>query len=153
MKFEREIAVAVRPERVWAFLWDVDRLVRCLPGCKEVRTIVPHETYEATVSERVGPFNVQFPFEIQVLEAKAPRRLKAQASGRDPAMGSTLNVSLDLVVEGEGAGSRLVIASDVAILGTLGMLGQGIIQQQVDGIITQFAAAIRRELAADPGAP
>ena len=41
MTFEKEIAVALEVERVWAFLWDVERVARCLPGCREARAIVP----------------------------------------------------------------------------------------------------------------
>lgn len=148
MKFEKEISVAVKPDRVWAFLWDVDRVARCLPGCKEEKTIVPHERYEAVVSERMGPFKVQFPLEIEVLEAEAPTHLRAQASGRDPAMGSSLRVTLDLMLEGQGTGSRLVINSEVGILGKLAALGDGIIQHKADGLMTQFAESLRKELEA-----
>jgi len=148
MKFEKEISVSVSPELVWAFLWDVERVARCLPGCREVRTVVPHERYEAVVSERVGPFKVQFPLEIQVLEAEEPRRLKAVASGRDASVGSSLKVTLDLRLEGGGAGSRLVIVSEANVLGKLGTLGHSIIQHKADGIMTQFAQAVRQELEA-----
>jgi len=149
MTFEKEIAVALEVERVWAFLWDVERVARCLPGCREARAIVPHQRYAAVVSEQVGPFKVRFPLDIRVLEADAPRRLKAEASGRDPAMGSSLRVTLDLLLEANGTGSRLVIHSEVGLAGTLATLGQGIIQQQADGIMTRFAEAMRRELEAE----
>ncbi len=148
MTFEQEIMVEAPPDRVWAFLWDIDRVARCLPGCKEAKTIVPHERYEAVVSERVGPFKVQFPLKIEILEAEAPTHLRAQAAGRDASMGSSLRATLDLRIEGQGAGSRLVIHSDVAILGRLGTLGHGIIQPKAEGIISQFAEALRRELQA-----
>ncbi len=153
MKFEKEIAVSSPPERVWAFLWDVERVARCLPGARDVRTIVPHERYAAVVGERVGPFKVQFPLEIQVLEVDEPRRLRAVASGRDAAMGSSLKVDLDLRLEADGTGSRLVIASDANILGKLGTLGQSIIQHKADGIMTQFAEAVRKELEAGQASP
>jgi carbon monoxide dehydrogenase subunit G len=152
MIFEQEITVEAPPEQVWAFLWEVDRVARCLPGCREVRTLVPHQRYEAVVSERVGPFKVQFPLEIEVLEAEAPTHLRAQAAGRDASMGSSMRATLDLRIEGRGAGSRLVIHSDVAILGKLGTLGHGIIQPKAEGIISQFAEAMRRELQAGTAA-
>jgi uncharacterized protein len=151
MKIEKEITVDVPPERVWTFLWDVERVARCLPGAGDVRTVVPHERYTAVVSERVGPFKVSFPLEIQVVEAEPGRRLKAVASGRDAAMGSALKVTLDLQLAPAGDGTRLLIASDANIQGKLGVLGHGIIQQRADGLITQFAQSMRRELQADAG--
>jgi len=146
MKFEKEISVSAPPDRVWAFLWDVERVARCLPGCRDVRTVVPHKRYEAVVGERVGPFKVEFPLEIQVLEVDAPRRLRAVAAGRDSSVGSSLRVSLDLQVEAQGTGSRLMINSDATILGKLATLGHGIIQHKADGTMTQFAEAMRKEL-------
>ena len=148
MRFAKDIAVAVPPEKVWAFLWDVERVARCLPGCREVRTVVPHERYEAVVGERVGPFKVQFPLEIQVLEADEPRRLRAQATGRDTAVASALKVMLDLQLEKTDTGSRLTIVTEASILGKLAALGHSVVQHKADGIMTQFAQAIQRELEA-----
>jgi carbon monoxide dehydrogenase subunit G len=148
MTFDRELIVAASPDRVWAFLWDVERVARCLPGCQEAKTVVPHKCYEAVVSDRVGPFRVRFPMEIRVLEVEASHRLKAQASGRDAAMGSGLRVTLDLTLASQPTGSSLRIAADVAVLGKLGALGQGIINHKAEGIMTQFAEAMQRELEA-----
>ena len=148
MRFEKEIAVAASPDKVWAFLWDVERVAKCLPGCRDVRTVVPHERYEAVVGERVGPFKVQFPLDIQVLEADEARRLRAQATGRDAAMGSALKVMLDLQLEKTDTGSRLVIVTETSIMGKLAALGHSVIQHKADGIMTQFAQAVQRELEA-----
>lgn len=147
MRFEKEIVVARSPDAVWQFLWDVERVARCLPGCREARAIVPHERYAAVVGERIGPFSVTFPLEIQILEVEEGRRLRAQAAGRDSAMGSSLRATLDLTVDPRGDGSVLQVVSDAAVLGRLGTLGQGMIQRKADQIMEQFAAAIREALA------
>lgn len=152
MTFEQEIEIAAPPEHVWAFLWDVERVARCLPGARDVRTIVAHERYEATVAERVGPFKVQFPLEIRVVTAEPPTHLKAEASGRDASMGTALRVTLDLRIARHGGGSRIAVHSEVAITGKLAMFGQGIIQPKAEGIMTQFAEAVRRELRAESDA-
>lgn len=146
MHFEKEIIVARSPDAVWQFLWDVERVARCLPGCREARTVVPHERYAAVVGERIGPFSVTFPLEIQILEVEEGRRLRAQAAGRDSAMGSSLRATLDLAVEPRGDGSVLQVVSDAAVLGRLGTLAQGMIQRKADQIMEQFAAAIREAL-------
>ena len=148
MRFEKEIAVAASPDKVWAFLWDVERVAKCLPGCRDVRTVVPHERYEAVVGERVGPFKVQFPLDIQVLEADEARRLRAQATGRDAALASALKVMLDLQLEKTDTGSRLMIVTETSIMGKLAALGHSVIQHKADGIMTQFAQAVQRELEA-----
>jgi carbon monoxide dehydrogenase subunit G len=57
-----------------------------------------------------------------------------------------LKVTLDLALEPAGDGTRLVVTADANILGKLGTLGHGIIQHKADGIMTQFAEALRKEL-------
>lgn len=149
MRFTRDIEIGRSPEQVWEFLWDVERVARCLPGCREARTLVPHERYAAVVGERVGPFTVTFPLEIQVIEVEEGRRLKAQAAGRDPAMGTSLRATLELSLEPRGDGCTVHLVSDAAVLGKLGTLGQGMIQRKADQMMEQFAAAIQQALALD----
>lgn len=134
------------PERVWTFLWDVERVARCLPGCEDARTVVPQQRYSAVVGERVGPFKVRFPLDIDVLEVEEPRRLKAQAAGRDSAVGSSLRVTIELLLEPHDQGSVIRIVSDATVLGKLGTLGMGIIQRKADQIMEGFAAAMRQAM-------
>jgi carbon monoxide dehydrogenase subunit G len=146
VRFAKDIVVDRPPERVWTFLWDVERVARCLPGCEEVRTVVPQRRYAAVVAERVGPFKVRFPLDIEVLEVDEGRRLKAQAAGRDAALGSSLRVTIDLQLEPRDTGSVVHIVSDAAVLGRLGALGHGMIERKAEQIIEGFAASMRQAL-------
>jgi uncharacterized protein len=150
VQFTKDIEVARPPEAVWAFLWDVDGVARCLPGCGDVRTIAPQKRYTAVVGERIGPFTVRFPLEIEVLEIEPQRRLRARAAGRDSAVGSSLRVLLDLNLEPRDGGCVIRVSSDTAVLGKLGALGGGIIQRKADQIMEQFAASLRQALEAAP---
>ena len=149
MRFSTEIPLAAEPSRVWDLLWDVGRVARCLPGAKDVREVTPHQRYEASIDERVGPFTMRFPLQIEVLEADPPRRLKAQASGRDPTLGNSLRVTFELTVQKAGKGSTLAVNAEIEIRGTLAALGQGLVQQKAEGTMTRFADALRRELEGD----
>jgi uncharacterized protein len=146
VRFAKDIVVQRPPERVWSFLWEVERVARCLPGCEDVRTVVPQQRYAAVVAERVGPFKVRFPLDIDVLEVDPGRRLKAQAAGRDPALGSSLRVTIQLELEARNGGSVVHIVSDAAVLGKLGALGQGMIERKAGEIMEGFAAAMREAL-------
>jgi carbon monoxide dehydrogenase subunit G len=146
MEFTREIAVTRAPEQVWAFLWDVQRLARCIPGCQSARVIEPHARYEAVVGERVGPFKVTFPLDIEVLETQAPRRLRAKATGRDASVGSSLQLQLDMTIEPGASHTLLRLRADVAVLGKLAALGHGMIRRKADEVMDRFAQALQREL-------
>jgi carbon monoxide dehydrogenase subunit G len=149
VRFSTEIPLAAEPGRVWDLLWDVGRVARCLPGAKDIREVIPHQRYEASIDERVGPFTMRFPLQIEVLEADPPLRLKAQASGRDPTLGTALQVTFELTVRKAGKGSKLAIDTEIEIRGPLAGLGQGLVRQKAEGTMTRFADALRGELEGD----
>ncbi len=146
MEFDKQVAISAPPVQVWAFLWDVERMARCIPGCRSARTVEPEKRYEAVVGERVGPFKVQFPLDIEVVEAQAPVRLRAKATGRDTSVGSSLQMRLDLDI-GQAEGQTVLrLRTEVTILGKLASLGHGMITRKADEIMEKFAQALRREI-------
>jgi carbon monoxide dehydrogenase subunit G len=150
MRVEREIRIGVPRESVWRFLWDVPRLAACIPGAREVRAIEAGKRYAAVVADRLGPFRVQFPVEIEVLEAEPPARLRARAGGRDAKVDGLVRVSLDVALApvAEGTGTTLTLVADIAVLGKLGTLGHGVIARKGAEVVDHFAGAIRAQLEA-----
>jgi hypothetical protein len=148
MKVEREIAIHAPPETVWAFLWDVPRLTACIPGATDVRTIEDGQRYTAVVGEKVGPFKVQFPLTIEVLEVEAPTHLRARAGGRDASVDGLVKVEIDVALTAAGDGTSLRLAADINVLGKLGALGHSVIIRKGNDIVDRFGAAIRAHLEA-----
>jgi uncharacterized protein len=146
VRVERDIQIAADREKVWAFLWDVPRLTACIPGAQEVRELEPGKRYAAVVAERVGPFRVKFPLEIEVLEATAPERLRARAGGRDAAVDGLVKVDLDVSLAPAGTGTSLRLLADIAVLGKLGTLGHSVIVRKSSDVIDRFAGELRRQL-------
>jgi carbon monoxide dehydrogenase subunit G len=102
LQFEKEVEILAPREKVWNFIWDVDRFIACVPGCKEAKTIEAGKLYSATMIEKVGPFRVEFPTTIEVLEREELTRIKAQASGADNKIGSRMKLSLDVKLREQG---------------------------------------------------
>lgn len=146
MKVEREVVIAAPRQAVWDFLWDVPRLAACIPGAREVRTVEEGKRYAAVVGEKVGPFRVQFPLEITVLEAQAPEHLRARAGGRDANVDGLVKVEIDVALRDAEGGTALALAADIAILGKLGTLGHSVIVRKGNDIVDRFAAAVRAAL-------
>lgn len=150
MKVEKQIAVEVGPERVWEFLWDVERVAACIPGCSNVQVLEPQRSYRATVSEKVGPFRVSFPLAIAVAEAEAPRHLRVEASGTDSSVASSLKASLDLwLASQEGERTEIKIVTDLTVLGKLGALGHSVIARKADENMQRFSAALKQQLSSE----
>jgi carbon monoxide dehydrogenase subunit G len=124
----------------------VDRFIACVPGCKEAKTLEPGKRYAATMVEKVGPFRVEFPTIIEVLEREELTRIKAQASGADNKIGSRMKISLDVNLREQGDKTVLGFVAGVDILGKLAALGHGIIKRKADQVLDEFAQAVKKQL-------
>ncbi len=148
MRVVREVAMAASPAAVWTFLWDVPRVVSCVPGCVEAREVEAQRRYAARMKQRVGPISLDVPLDVEIVEAAAPRRLVLRATGRDRLVGAeiVMRVTLDCAPGPEGAALR--IEADGQVLGKLGALGHGVIQRKGEEAIDEFAARARRAVTA-----
>jgi carbon monoxide dehydrogenase subunit G len=144
MRVARELDLAVPPERLWATLWDVPRMVTCLPGCTEAREVEPHRRYEARMAQKVGPISLSVPMQVTVSSVEAPRSLSLEARGRDGALGAAVSMSVSLAVTPHPTGSRMRIEAEGKILGKLGALGHGVIQRKAEELIDEFGARLKR---------
>ena len=146
MIFENSIEIDVPRDKAWDFLWDVDRLISCVPGCEEATTVEAGKLYNARMVARVGPFKVTFPIKIEVLESEPKQRIKARASGSDNKIGSHLKVELDVSLEDKGSSTLVSFVASVDILGKLATLGHSIIKRKADNDVAAFAQAVKKEL-------
>jgi hypothetical protein len=149
LQFQKDVEIRAPREKVWNFIWDVDRFISCLPGCKDAKTIEEGKRYSATMVEKVGPFKVEFPTTIEVLEKEELTRIKAQASGADNKIGSRMKVELEVNLKGEGESTSLSFVAGVDIVGKLAALGHGIIKRKADQVLDEFVQAVKQRLEGD----
>lgn len=149
MQFQKEVEILASREKVWQFIWDVDRFIACVPGCKDAKTVEEGKRYTATMVEKVGPFKVEFPTNIEVLEREELTRIKAQASGADNKIGSRMKLDLDVNLRQQGDRTILSFVAAVDILGKLAALGHGIIKRKADQVLDEFAQAVKKKLEGD----
>jgi carbon monoxide dehydrogenase subunit G len=149
LQFSKEVEILAPREKVWNFIWDVDRFIACVPGCKEAKTIEAGKLYAATMVEKVGPFRVEFPTTIEVLEREELAHIKAQASGADNKIGSRMKLSLDVKLQDQDEKTVLSFVAGVDILGKLAALGHGIIKRKADQVLDEFAQAVKQRLEGD----
>jgi len=114
LQFQKDVEIRAPREKVWNFIWDVDRFISCLPGCKDAKTIEAGKRYSATMVEKVGPFKVEFPTTIEVLETEKLTRIKAQAAGTDNKISSRMKVELEVNLKGEGESTSLSFVAGVS---------------------------------------
>ena len=146
MQFEEQISVAAPREKVWNFIWDVDRFIACVPGCKEAKTLENAKIYTATMVEKVGPFRVEFPMRIEVEQSVPLSHIKARASGSDSKIGSLMKIDLDVNLKEEGSGTLLSLGVTVDILGKLATLGHSIMKRKANQVMAEFVQELKKHL-------
>ncbi len=149
MQFEKQIAVAAPREKVWQFIWDVDRFIACVPGCKEAKTLENGKIYTATMVEKVGPFRVEFPMRIEIEQSEPLSHIKARASGSDSKIGSLMKIELEVNLTEEGSETLLSFVATVDILGKMATLGHSMIKRKADQVMAEFVREIKKSLEKD----
>jgi len=149
LQFQKEVEILATREKVWQFIWDVDRFIACVPGCKDAKTVEEGKRYTAIMTEKVGPFKVEFPTTIEVLERVELSRIKAQAIGADNKIGSRMKIDLDVNLREQDNKTIVEFVAGVDILGKLAALGHGIIKRKADQVLDEFAQAVKKKLEGD----
>jgi carbon monoxide dehydrogenase subunit G len=149
MQFSNSFEVPLPPAQAWAFLLDIQRIAPCMPGA-ELTEVVDESTYKGKVAVRLGPVALSFAgtakFE-DIDHAAHKARVKAQGSdvkGRGGAS-AMVNFALEPITDG----TKVVIDTDLNLSGSVAQYGRasGMIQSVAAQIISQFAAALRGEIA------
>jgi len=147
MNVRRALPVALPPAALWKLLWDVPRIVGCVPGCVEAREIEPHRRYAAHMRQKVGPISLSVPLDVSVTDVEPDRRLALQARGRDPVIGAEISMQVTLRIEAQGEVSLLHVEAEGRVLGKLGALGHGVIQRKAEEAMDEFGARLQRAAA------
>ncbi len=151
MHFSEQLQVPASLADSWAFIWEAERLARCLPGCVSVQVIDPGQSYKARFEDRVGPYKVGFDLDIHVKESEPLQKVRIQASGRDSKLGVTQRVDLTVALHEEGpSATALAVEAEVEVLGKVATLGQFVVKRKAQEVVKQFAHNIEVELGAAP---
>lgn len=148
MQIENEFTVAAPPERVYEFLLDVNRVVGCVPGA-ELAEVVDPETFKGRVRIKVGPVTVAYAGTARIAERdEASRTATLEGEGRETTGPGNARARSVMRVEGspDGAGSRVVIATDFTVAGRVAQFGRGLMEDVSRSLVSQMAACIKSQL-------
>jgi carbon monoxide dehydrogenase subunit G len=87
---------------------------------------------------------VEFPINIWVDQADAPKSIQATVRGRDTRTGSVLSCTLRLTLAPSAEGSSLGIMLDFTLSGSLVSLGYSVMKRRADEMVAQFLANLER---------
>ena len=146
--------VAAPAAAAWRLIRDVPRLSGCIPGVTDFRVIEPDRRYAAMVSDRLGPFRLRVPVEIEIRSIEEPRRIVAELGGNDSRGQARVRGTLEASVEPRDGGARatLTLGLRLEVLGRLAALGATPMRRRADEIFNQLVRCLQAELGS-PTAP
>jgi carbon monoxide dehydrogenase subunit G len=149
VQLEKSFPMPASADAAWALLQDIEAVAVCMPGAK-VTERVDAQHYKGTVALKLGPANMSFRGDIEVLALDAATRtLRLAAKGTDSAGGSGASMDLTARVEALDATScNLVGTSDVSVSGKAASFGARFMGPVTDQVLNQFAANFATRLQA-----
>ncbi len=155
MEFDNAFEVPLAPAEAWAALLDIPRIAPCMPGA-ELTEIVDPRNYKGKISVRLGPVALAFAgrVEFETIDA-ATHTARVKAQGSDAKGRGAANATATFHLEPNGAGSKVLIHTDLMLSGAIAQYGRGVgmIQATAAQIIGQFADNLRAQLAETPAMP
>ncbi len=147
MTFTQECVIPVERERLWDFLMEVPKVGRCVPGVETVEA-VDGSAYKGSLRVQVGPIRLSLQGTITVEEQdRSAWRARMRAEANDRRLGGGVRARMTMTLAPAESGTRLMIDTDLAVLGKIGEFGQPIIKKKADSLLAEFAQNLRAALA------
>jgi carbon monoxide dehydrogenase subunit G len=146
MQIENAFDVAAPPDKVYAFLLDVNRVVSCVPGA-ELSEVVDPNTFKGKVKIKVGPVTVAYAGTARIAERdEAARTATLEGEGRETTGPGNARAKAVMRVEAAGDGSHVVVTTDLTVAGRVAQFGRGLMEDVSKSLVAQMAACIKSKL-------
>jgi uncharacterized protein len=146
LDLKKETDVAATPQAAWALIRDVPRLSGCIPNVAGLKVLEPNKRYSAVVAEKLGPFKLQVPVQIELLSVEDQSRITAELSGNDSRGQARVKGTLEAGLAPLESGTRLALSMQLEVLGKLAALGAAPMRRRADEIFNEFVRRVRAEL-------
>jgi carbon monoxide dehydrogenase subunit G len=152
MQLENSFTVGAPPDRVFAYLLDVNKIVGCVPGA-ELSEVVDTSTFKGKVKIKVGPITVAYNGTARIVDRdESARAATLEADGRETTGPGSARAKARMTVDAEGAGSVVKIVTDYSVAGRVAQFGRGVMEDVSRRIVNDMAACIKANVeAAEPG--
>jgi carbon monoxide dehydrogenase subunit G len=155
MEFDNTFEVPLPPAEAWPVLMDIQRIAPCMPGA-QLTEVVDATTYKGNIAVRLGPVALTFAGLIkfeEIDDANHTARVKAQ--GTDAKGRGGANAAASFRLEPAGAGSKVVVHTDLTLSGAVAQYGRGVgmIQATAAQLMKQFADNLKKQLATASAPP
>src|SRR4029077_12207584 len=154
MQLENSFQVNAPPDRVFAYLLDINKVVGCVPGA-ELSEVVDPTTFKGKVKVKVGPITVAYSGTARISErSDADHTATLTAEGRETTgPGSARATAQMFVVAADGA-STVRIVTEYHVAGRVAQFGRGVMEDVSRRLVNDMASCIKANVeTSNPSAP
>lgn len=146
MEIEKTLTVAAPRERVWELLMDPHMMTGAVPGMQSIDVISPTE-YVALMKVKISFISAKFKLHTHIVEQREPEYLRAEGTGEDASVASSLKQSSEIFLTSTAdGGTELRIKVNVDVLGRLGTFGLSVMKTKADRMWDEFGANLARRI-------
>lgn len=110
----------------------------CVPGMQSV-DVISDEQYVAHMQVKISFISANFDLNTRIVEQDAPRYLRAEGTGEDSSVASSLTQTSEMfLAETEDGGTDLRIKVEVDVYGRLGTFGLGVMKAKASRMWDEF---------------
>lgn len=150
MRLENSFEVPAPPERAWALLLDVPRVVPCMPGAELTET-VDETHWKARIAVKLGPMAMTFGADVaQEQVDEAARRVVLSTKARELKGRGGATATIESTLEPVAGGTRVAVVTDLQLSGPAAQFGGPVVKTVAGQLTDQFAACLQGQLADEP---
>jgi len=154
VEIEKVLTVAAPAAKVWDMLLDPTVMASCVPGMKSIEVVSDVE-YNAVIHVKISFISAKFKLRTRIVEQRAPEYLRAEGTGEDSSVASSLKQQSEIFLTALPDGqTELRTKVTVDVLGRLGTFGLSIMKTKADRMWEEFSQNLATRLAGGeiPGA-
>lgn len=144
MKLSGSATMNATPEQVYAAFNDPGVLARCLPGCEKL-TEIGESHYKMTITAGVAAIKGTYEGEVALVDGTPPSAFTLKASGAGGPGTVSADVFMKLAPTAAG-GTELSYDADAVVGGTIGGVGQRMLNGVAKKMAGQFFAAVDEDI-------
>jgi uncharacterized protein len=148
LRYNGEEKIPARPDTVWAFVTNPEKVGHCFPDVVDV-TVRDPTHFESVVKVGVGPVRGKFTLRVELLPDSAKHRLDMKVSGGGFGSAVDLTAGAD-IVDGGDSTTLLKWSGQAEARGPIAAVGGRVLDAQAQKLITQAFSNVRQQLSAPP---
>ena len=149
MKINSSFNVDAPPDKVFAYLLDVNKVVSCVPGA-ELTAVVDSKTFKGKMKMKLGAVQLTYQGTATILnteERPGGVTITMEAKGSEIKGQGTARALVGLTIaQGAGGGSVVTIDTDLSISGKAAQFGRGLIDDVSATMVDQMSQCISANL-------